>query len=57
MGYQTVNLIMKDGVVVPDVVILDCAFISEVRGQSSVSIDPDQIADVQVSHKKWPWRA
>jgi hypothetical protein len=52
MGYQVVNLILEDGKIIDDVVIIQSAMIGEIRN-GDVSFDPGKIANIELTHKKW----
>jgi len=56
MDYQTVSVTLRDGRVFADVAIVHCCLIGEVRGHEGVPFTPDEIADIQLTHRKWTFR-
>ncbi len=56
MGYQTGNVILKDGTVFYDVVFMN-PYLGEIRGRSKGDI-PFQVNDIEkieLTHKRWKW--
>ena len=62
MDYQVVDLTLRDGTEIHDVAIVGSGMIAEikglglVRGLSGLPFDPDEIADITVTHHKWQFR-
>jgi len=56
MGYQVVNLTLEGGRKIEDVVIIQSALIGEIRG-GDVSFDSERIVELEVTDKKWNFRA
>jgi hypothetical protein len=52
MGYQVVTLHLKDGRVIPQVVI-DSGFITKIRDLLDIDFTCDDIAEIEVTHDKW----
>ena len=56
MGYQTVDVVLRDGSITRDVAIIECHLIGEVRGQHDVQFDPNDISEIRLTHNKWTFR-
>jgi len=56
MGYQTADVVLQDGTVICDVAIIQSELIGEVRGHEAVTFDPEQIAEIRLTHNEWQWR-
>ena len=56
MGYQIVAVTLRDGRIVPDVVIVGGSVIGEVRGHSEIPFDPAEIEHIEVTHNKWDFQ-
>ena len=52
MGYQSGTVLLSDGRQFDDVLFLQAAWISEVRGFDSVPFDPQEIEHIEVTHSK-----
>ena len=53
MDYQTVSVTLQDGRRFDDVAIVHSNYIGEVRGHDGVPFQPDEIADIRLTHNKW----
>ena len=53
MEGQTGDVVLRDGTVVSDVAFLGAKFISEVRGRDDIPFDPNDIAEIRLTHRKW----
>lgn len=56
MGYQVVAVTLRDGRRFDDVAIIQSSQIGEVRGHPDVPFEPDEIANVELTHRKWDFR-
>ncbi len=56
MGYQVVSVTLRDGRKIEDVAIIQSSEIGEVRGHPDVPFDPDDIASIELTHRKWQFR-
>ena len=56
MGYQTVDVVLRDGSVFRDVAIIESHLIGEVRGHDGTPFDPEEIAEVRLTHNRWTFR-
>lgn len=56
MGYQVVTITLRDGRRVEDVAIIESSIIGEVRGQVDIPFEPDDIAAVELTHRRWKFR-
>ncbi len=56
MGYQTGDVVLRDGTVVHDVVFVGATFISEVRGRDGIPFDPGDITEIRLTHHRWRFR-
>jgi len=52
MDYQVVAVTLRDGRVIPDVAIVHCSIVGEVRGYSAIPFDPADITHIEVTHRK-----
>jgi hypothetical protein len=57
MDYQIVAVTLRDGNIIPDVAIIHCSIVGEVRGHSQIPFDPNDITHIEVTHKKWDFSA
>ena len=55
LGYQTASIILRDGRVIEDVLIVG-GIIAEVRGCDSIPFSAEDISDITVTHRKWDFR-
>ena len=55
MGYQTTSIILRDGRVIEDVLIVG-GIITEVRGYDSIPFSAEDISDITVIHRQWEFR-
>ena len=55
MGYQVVSVTLKDGKHFEQVVASE-GFIIQVRGHKDVPFSSDDMANVDVNHKRWNFR-
>jgi hypothetical protein len=55
MGYQTASIILRDGRIIEDVLIVG-GTIAEVRGYDSIPFSVEDISDITVTHRKWEFR-
>ena len=55
MGYWVVDVTLLDRTVVPDVAI-GAGHVLEVKDQDGVPFDPNQVADVRLTHRRWTFR-
>jgi hypothetical protein len=55
MGYQVVSVTLKNGQHFDQVVASE-GFIIQVRGHKDVPFAPDEVAAVDVNHKRWNFR-
>jgi len=51
-GYQVVDVVLTDGLLIKDVAVVDAHRISEVRGHTAVPIDPSDIAEVRLTQNR-----
>jgi hypothetical protein len=56
MGYQVVAVTLKDGKRIEDVAIVQSSLIAEVRGCDGVPFEPNDIASLELTHRKWKFR-
>ncbi len=56
MDYQVVAVTLRDGRRIEDVTIVHSHIIGGVRGQKGVPFEPDDITDIEVTHRKWNFR-
>jgi hypothetical protein len=56
MDYHVVNLTFKDGTIIQDVAIIHSSIIGEIRERDDVSIVPDDIIAIEVTHRKWQFK-
>jgi hypothetical protein len=56
MGYQIVSVQLRDGRTFDQVVTSEGCII-EVRGYKEIPFSPDDVASVNVNHKRWNFRA
>lgn len=57
MGYQVVSVTLRDGRKIDDVAIVDGSIVAEVRGYEDVPFDPRDIAGIEMTHRRWNFRA
>jgi hypothetical protein len=53
MGYHVVTVSLRDGRKVEDVAIVDAQHIAEVRGCDGIPFEPEEVAALEVTHKRW----
>jgi len=56
MGYQVVSVTLRDGRKVEDVAIIQSSEIGEVRGHPDIPFEPEDIAEIELTHRKWQFR-
>jgi hypothetical protein len=56
MGYQVVAVTLRDGRRIEDVAVIESHIIGEVRGHADIPFEPDDIADVELTHRRWEFR-
>ena len=56
MDYQVIDVVLNDGTVYKDVAVIHCSHIGEVRGHNAVPFNPNEIAEIHLTHNKWKWR-
>jgi hypothetical protein len=56
IGYQVVSVELRDGRRFDQVVISECCFI-EVRGVKEIPFTTEEVAAVNVNHKRWNFRS
>ena len=56
MGYQVVSVTLLDGQKIEDVAIIEARMIGEVRGHADVPFEPDDITNIELTHRKWVFR-
>ena len=56
MGYHTVSITLQDGRRIEDVAIIEAHIIGEIRGQSDLVFDPETIAKIEVTNRRWKLR-
>ena len=56
MDYQVVAVTLRDGRVIPDVVVVHHSIIVEVRGHANIPFDPADITQIEVTHRKWDFQ-
>lgn len=56
MGYQVVAVTLRDGRRIEDIAIIQSSMIGEVRGHAGVPFEPDDITDLELTHRKWEFR-
>ena len=56
MGYQVVDLTLRDGRIVRNVAIIQSTFVGEVRGHADIPFDPADVVDIKVTHNKWDFQ-
>jgi hypothetical protein len=56
MGYQVVTITLDDGTKIEDVAIVESEIIGEIRNQPEMTFDPERIASIEVTHRKWQFR-
>ena len=56
MGYQVVAVTLRDGRRIEDVAVIQSSIIGEVRGHADIPFEPDDIADVELTHSRWEFR-
>jgi hypothetical protein len=56
MGYQTGNIILKNGTVFHDVVFMN-PYLGEIRGRAKgdVPFQVSDIAKIELTHNRWKW--
>ena len=55
MGYQTGDIRLHSGTVFRDVVFLEGA-LSGVRHFKDLPFEPEDIAEITLTHRRWPWQ-
>ena len=55
IGYQVVSVKLRDGRFFDQVVASECCII-EVRGHKEIPFAPEDVAAVNVNHKRWNFR-
>lgn len=55
LGYQVVSVKLKDGRTFGQVIVSEGCVI-QVRGHREVPFQPDEVASVQVNHRRWNFR-
>jgi hypothetical protein len=55
MGYQVVTVKLIDGREIRQVIVIQSSLLASVRGYAEVRFGPREIADIVVTHDKWPW--
>ena len=56
MGYQVVAVTLKDGRRIEDVAVVQSSLIAEVRGYAEVPFEPNDIASLELTHRKWKFK-
>ena len=56
MGYQVVNVVLKDGKRFDQVAVVE-GRITEIRGRKDIAFTEDQIAEILLTHDKWNFNA
>ena len=56
MDYQIVAVTLKDGRKIEDVAVIHHGIISEIRGYDDIPFDPNEIASIEVTHRKWKFK-
>ena len=56
MGYQVVAVTLHDGRKIEDVAIIESHIIGEVRGFEDIPFEPEDIAEVELTHRRWQFR-
>ena len=56
MDYQVVSITLDDGTKIEDVAIVHSHIIGEIRNQPDMTFDPERIASIEVTHRKWQFR-
>ena len=56
MGYQTVAITLRDGRKVEDVAIIESHIVGEVRGCTDIPFEPEDIVNVELTHRRWEFR-
>lgn len=54
MGFWTANITLLDGRRFEDVII-DGGYISKIRGRSDIPFEADDVADIEVTGRRWAW--
>jgi hypothetical protein len=55
IGYHVVSVTLQDGQTFDQVVVSEGCII-EVRGHQGIPFSPDDVTDVNVTHKRWNFR-
>jgi hypothetical protein len=62
MDYQVVALTLRDGTKIDDVAVIRCHIIGEIREigiireEKDIPFDPNDIVNIEVTHRKWRFR-
>jgi len=56
MGYQVIDVVLKDGRIFKDVAVVEAHMVGEVRGHQDIPFDPEEIAEVILTHNRWTFR-